>query len=1669
MQGADLNTPLTGTVTIDADGKASIAVDVAEDAKLAETETMTLTVAGQSADVTVNDTTPAPLNPDFTLTASADSVDEGQSVTFTLEDANQVANGNTYSYTISGVQAADVVGELSGTTTVGSDGKAVVTVDIAEDALVAETETLTLEVADQSSSVTVNDVPPEAQTFTLTTSGAVITPSGNEGVTPSDSNPTVADDTFEATAATLNDSEIDGAGGRDTLELIRVSGDSRATSISNVEVFNIAAPDNDNGTAGDEQTINAIGVTGVEQIWSVGGPGSDDLTVTNIGDQATIGLRGLHDGITYTANFDTTLTDSFNDSLDVALEGISSRTSSVAAADNVTLDVGGVGDGDGFETLNINSGGDTFNQLAAITSDGEARTLDIGGTQSLNVINDLEASVATIDASDNNATINLQFGNVNTGAGAGLTYVGSTGFDALDANGGGDTDLDTTGDSVDIRTGENRDVVQFGENVTNIAANASLNVQLGSGNDSLDLDAALSTVAVGANVTVDGGDGDGDELQVTAADDTFDADLADAGITGFEALTVDSASNTGDNVNLAKMDAGLSEVTVNSLADAHSLTLDNVISQAIELADSRGGDSGFGDLTINLADASGGADLVNLTVTNTESIAGGVGVMTVNAIDVSTDVETLNLELSTVFDDNGDEVAVDAITSGANLILTGDADSTLGGGTGLTNTNIDASLATGDLTLNLGSADQTISGSTRATVFDFAGNLDDNDTVTGNSGNDTIAATIGTGVDIAPTLTGVETADLEIDGGTFDASNATGLNTIQLDAVGEATLDSLADGTAVQQDGDGDVTLDPINLNAVEGSAASVTYSNAGAAGVALTNGNLSTTEIGTLTIDADDGEDVGGGSPLSFADLVADENLTTLQLNTAAESADNLTVADIDASGLTDLTVNAGQGAVSLANGISTTDVSALETILLSGTSGNITVGNIGDDGVTEAAALSDLSIDASGGSDVIVGDVNATGAASLSIDVDLVGDFGSSSIGTVDANSVGPIAVDLGDGGTDFTLGNVTAESGNIGNVTVNAAKEFDGGDLVASAAVGGSIGDIDVTLTGEPGAASGIGSVTANATGSVGNITVTNRSDQGFTLGAVTAATLGNIAITTAGESAGNDVTLTDLSGVTGDVGTLNVTADSDVTFTTGLSGAASVGAITVDVTDTNTVDFDTVGAAGATLSGATITGAGDFVMTTGAVDTVGSINAGGASGAVTVTLSNMTTNGMVYTGSSGVDTFTGTGAADLVNANGGNDVITAQGGNDIVNGGEGNDTLDGGLGGDTLNGNAGDDVIIGGQGADAVDGGAGTDTFSAVGMTVEEVEGSAADSIGAVINLSDSALTAGAINTATGNFISGLNAANEVASGQATYLFDTLEAAPNVIDTLTSIENLIGSAGTDYLVGSSGDNVISGGTGADTIDGGNGSDTVSYADALVAADDSPLTAGDTGISLDLSAADPTVTVGDTNAGADEVSNVENIIGTGGDDTLTGDGEANALTGGGGNDTITGGAGNDQLSGGDGADTFVLETTQSLNGEDTIATGDLTLGAGNDVIDFDFGTGDNIAQTALRGDGSLFEVLANGGAIGTNTGLVVSSADVSDAIAAEDEAEAFTGEAADDIIYLLTSTDYDSAEGDVSLYSVTYAGEGDAALELLASANGVDLSGIGAANLADFDAPV
>ena len=108
-----------------------------------------------------------PLPPiSFTLTRSAASVNEGESVTFFMNTVS-VANGTTVPYTITGVSTSDIGGASLTGNFIINNGTASATFSITADASTEGVETMVMTSANQTVSVTINDTSTAPPTYTL--------------------------------------------------------------------------------------------------------------------------------------------------------------------------------------------------------------------------------------------------------------------------------------------------------------------------------------------------------------------------------------------------------------------------------------------------------------------------------------------------------------------------------------------------------------------------------------------------------------------------------------------------------------------------------------------------------------------------------------------------------------------------------------------------------------------------------------------------------------------------------------------------------------------------------------------------------------------------------------------------------------------------------------------------------------------------------------------------------------------------------------------------------------------------------------------------------------------------------------------------------------------------------------------------------------------------------------------------------------------------------------------------------------------------------------------------------------------------------------------------------------------------------------------------------------
>jgi Ca2+-binding RTX toxin-like protein len=474
-----------------------------------------------------------------------------------------------------------------------------------------------------------------------------------------------------------------------------------------------------------------------------------------------------------------------------------------------------------------------------------------------------------------------------------------------------------------------------------------------------------------------------------------------------------------------------------------------------------------------------------------------------------------------------------------------------------------------------------------------------------------------------------------------------------------------------------------------------------------------------------------------------------------------------------------------------------------------------------------------------------------------------------------------------------------------------------------------------------------------------------------------------------------------------------------------------------------------------------------------------------------------------GNSGDNVLSGLGGIDDLNGFEGADRLYGGSEGDELDGGAGDDNLFGEEGNDTLIGGSEDDKLDGGTGADSMAGGTGDDVYvvdnAADAVTELNNEGTAdliMSSIGRVLPayvenlwLTGTANING-IGNLQGNILvgnSGNNALTGVTGVDYLYGFggndvlwggadgDTIDGGEGIDtavytastagvyadisinlyfgghangDTVTGIENFIGSSYDDVLVGYTGTNVLTGaagddalfgaydddillggkdddtltgGTGADVLNGGDGADTASYLTAAA------------GLTVSL-----TTGTGTGDAQGDTFIDIENLTGSDFTDTLVGDGNANALDGGGAIDSLQGLLGDD---------TYVVDNVADLVLENA--------NEGNDTVNasVNFVLSANVENLVLQGAADLQgygNELVN--ALTGNTGI--------NALNGEAGADTLTGDAGNDAFI------FDAGEADSDAVA-DFAGNGAAVGDVLlfsgfgSAAGGATFTQIGVTN--------
>ncbi|WP_310734336.1 Ig-like domain-containing protein [Ideonella livida] len=1311
---------------------------------------------------------------------------------------------------------------------------------------------------------------------------------------------------------------VDGGAGNDrlivtdaTLDLTQIA-DTRVVNLEQIDLRAASGATGANLVKLAEADVRALaGPNGT--LW-VHGDAGDSLALADLWTQGSTVVNG---GVTYQTYTRNGLT------LNVA-QAVTTYLDVVGSANNDTLS-GGAGNDNvdgaaGNDYLQGNAGDDTV-------SGGQGSDTLYGGTGHDTLVggdgNDTGNDYA--DGGDGNDSLSGGAGHDTLlGANGNDTVLGEAGHDSLDG-GSGDDSLDGGADNDTLQGAAGADTLRGGAGNDSLVGgdhsdNSADSLDGGDGSDTLYGGAGNDTVQGGAgNDNVQGDDVNGwsstsdDTLDGGDGDDTVNGGMGNDSVAGGAGHDSVLGGNGNDT-----LDGGAGNDTVYGEAGDDTLgggegadTVDGGAGNDT-LSGGAGNDSVSGGTDNDVVDGGAGDDTV-LGGTGHDTLTGG------DANDTGHDSLDGGDGNDSVSGGLGNDTLLG--NTGDDTLAGGDGADSLDGGTG--NDSLDG--GAGNDTALGGAGNDTLSGGdANDTGHDSLDGGDGNDSVSGGLGNDTLL-----GGNHDDTLQGGDGND-SLDGGTGNDSldGGAGNDTVQGGAGNDTAVGGTGDDSVVGGDGN-DTGNDSVDggdgHDTVDGGAGHDTVLG-GAGHDTLLGGAGNDSLDGGTGNDSLNGGDGNDTLVFDAADSIAAGGAGTDTLQIRSGTVDfstlvNPVVSDVE---IIDLTGNSAAALTldytSVRNLSSTTDTLYVlgdynDTVTLVGgwtrgsdvfetpntyqvftmTSGGVTVtvklqntmgiqllvtGTSSDDALN-GTAQGDLIRGLAGHDTLSGGDGNDQlrgGAGNDVLD-------GGNQIDTVDySEDTGGVTASLATG-TATDGGGSTDTLSNVENLTGSGYDDSLTGDGSFNLLDGGAGHD---TLDGGDGADTLLGgaghdSLLAGAgndvlTGGGGNDTLQGGAGNDTAdYSAETSAVTVNLATGTATDGSGGTDTLSGLESVKGGAGDDLITGDSAANRLEGSAGAD-------------------------TLAG----GAGSDTLDGGAGNDVADYSANSSSQGVNVNLGT----GTASDGQGGTDTLsnfegvTGGAGNDSVTGSSGNDTLVGNAGTDSLDGGAGHDSLSGGSGADTLRGGAGNDTLAGGDGTDLAD-----FADQSSGMAISLVTGTM--SIGGTVN-------------------------------------DTLTGIENVrggtgADTLTGdtgANELWGGASTDSVSGGAGNDSLRGGTGNDTLDGGDGTDTLLLDDitgpVVVNLGSTAVTVSGTAVAAGTSRG-----MGSSDAGTDTLSNFENIVGSGGADTLIGSAGDNVIEGAMGADSILAGAGNDTVyfddsdaaaDGGDGTDTLVVGSS--------VSTLDLTL---------------------------------------------------------------------------------------------------------------------------------
>ena len=763
----------------------------------------------------------------------------------------------------------------------------------------------------------------------------------------------------------------------------------------------------------------------------------------------------------------------------------------------------------------------------------------------------------------------------------------------------------------------------------------------------------------------------------------------------------------------------------------------------------------------------------------------------------------------------------------------------------------------------------------------------------------------------------------------------------------------------------------------------------------------------------------------LGMTNGIAYSNAEILNIELGS-GADTFTIESTH-NGQTDLNTNAGDDTVRIKTISGITNVNTgndNDSVLVA--DNNNTVNNIAAQLTLDAAAgTNTLTVNDSGDTTANTGTLTSTRLTGLGL------------TGGINYNGFQTLDIQLGIGSDNFTVNSTTPNVSQL--VMINAA---DGNDNIQVAAING-LNQL-VILGGAGDDMVAIQQSTSTNTTIVGDKATIQHAN-------------GLLSQVTSNGGNGNDIiilnngTNTVIAGLGNDTIKANnsnrSSTDTDMIFGDEAELTVTTNGYEITSTNPNNGGNDTVQTADG-LSKIVIGGIGDDTITTGA----GKDLIAGGNARIRRIFNGVWNSMMNFISGIGTDndTIRGGDGNDTIYGQSGSDTLYGEAGDDWLRGDEGSDFIDGGTGIDRISyDNSTNGVVVNIDNTKTYQGTGGTAFTSVLQITpvvdhvtnLEPIFNIASntaqdgfntyDQLANIENITGSQKNDILIGNTLNNQIEGLggddiligNAGNDILEGNegidtVSYRRDPLGVIANLAtgtatdgfgntDTLSNIENLIGSAFNDQLTGNAVNNRIYGGAGKDTILGGDGNDE------LYGEDGNDIIKGEigndflvggagigTGITdqLDGGAGTDTISYYTATAGVtlslttgagtvgealgDRFISIENVEGSKFNDSTIGDSGANVMSGLSGDDQLYGLDGNNQLYGGDGNDILavtgngdnILDGGDGINrftstgsgkntiiggsGNDTITTGagDDTIYAGNGINIINAGEGNN-----------------------------------------------------------------------------------------------------------------